>query len=47
MQKCVFLPYTPFEIVAREYMEYFTKTNLIAKKIKIAHILFREGIEPV
>ena len=37
MQKCVFLPYTPFEIFAREYMDYiFTKTNLIEKKIKIA-----------
>ena len=32
MQKCVFLPYTPFEIVAREYMEYFHKDKLNCKK---------------
>jgi hypothetical protein len=32
VQKCVFLPYTPFEIVAREYMEYFHKDKLNCKK---------------
>ena len=32
MQKCVFLPYTPFEIFAREYMEYFHKDKFNCKK---------------
>ena len=32
MQKCVFLPYTPFEIYAREYMEYFHKDKFNCKK---------------
>ena len=38
MKKCVFLPYTPFEIFAREYMEYFhkVKDTFKCKKIKIA-----------
>ena len=31
MQKCVFLPYTPFEIFAREYMEYFHKDKINCK----------------
>ena len=34
MQKCVFLPYTPFEIFAREYMEYFHKDKFNCKKNK-------------
>ena len=32
MQKCVFLPYTPFEIFAREYMQYFHKDKFNCKK---------------